>query len=288
MKAVILAGGLGTRLSEETDLRPKPMVEIGGRPILWHIMKHLAHYDVREFVIALGYKGEMIKRYFADYSQLNADFTVHLRSGDVLRHQSCDEDWTVHLVDTGLATMTGGRIKRLGHLLRGETFLMTYGDGVSDVNITDLVRFHHKHQRLATVTAVRPPARYGALVFEGDQVIEFQEKPQAGEGWINGGFFVLEAGVLDYIRDDATFWEREPVERLTAERQLMAHRHDGFWQSMDTLRDVRLLEKLWASGEAPWCVEGKPARQEQRVAGVDEASQTSRRGSRRSNFSKAA
>jgi glucose-1-phosphate cytidylyltransferase len=288
MKAVILAGGLGTRLSEETDLRPKPMVEIGGRPILWHIMKHLAHYDVREFVIALGYKGEMIKRYFADYSQLNADFTVHLRSGDVLRHQSCDEDWTVHLVDTGLATMTGGRIKRLGHLLRGETFLMTYGDGVSDVNINDLISFHRKHKKLGTVTAVRPPARYGALVFEGDQVVEFQEKPQAGEGWINGGFFVLEAGVLDYIKDDETHWEREPLERLTAERQLMAHRHGGFWQSMDTLRDVRLLEKLWSSGEAPWCVEGQSAMAEQRSPGIEPTSQTSRRGSRRPTLRNAA
>jgi glucose-1-phosphate cytidylyltransferase len=262
MKAVILAGGLGTRLSEETDLRPKPMVEIGGRPILWHIMKHLAHYDVREFIVALGYKGDMIKRYFADYSRLNADFTVHLRSGDVLRHQSCAEDWTVHLVDTGQTTMTGGRLKRLAHLLRGETFLMTYGDGVSDVDISELTRFHREHQRLATVTAVRPPARYGALVFEGDQVVEFQEKPQTGEGWINGGFFVLDSAVLEYIAGDATHWEREPVERLTAKRQLMAHRHDGFWQSMDTLRDVRLLEKLWASGEAPWSVENMTGRRE--------------------------
>src|SRR5215471_15069401 len=274
MKAVILAGGLGTRLSEETDLRPKPMVEIGGRPILWHIMKHLAHYDVREFVIALGYKGEMIKRYFADYSQLNADFTVHLRSGDVLRHQSCDEDWTVHLVDTGLATMTGGRLKRLAPLLRNETFLMTYGDGLSDVNITDLIRFHDMHKKQATVTAVRPPARYGALVFEGDQVVEFQEKPQAGEGWINGGFFVLEAGVLDYIKDDETHWEREPLERLTAERQLMAHRHGGFWQSMDTLRDVRLLEKLWASGEAPWCVDGQSPGPQRSMPAVHAVSQS--------------
>jgi glucose-1-phosphate cytidylyltransferase len=262
MKAVILAGGLGTRLSEETDVRPKPMVEIGGRPILWHIMKHLAHYHVREFIVALGYKGDMIKRYFADYSRLNADFTVHLRSGDVLRHQSCVEDWTVHLVDTGLTTMTGGRLKRLAHLLRGETFLMTYGDGVANVDIDALVRFHRQHRRLATVTAVRPPARYGALVFDGDEVAEFQEKPQTGDGWINGGFFALESSVIDYISDDATHWEREPLERLTAERQLMAHRHDGFWQSMDTLRDVRLLEKLWSSGEAPWDVENTCARRE--------------------------
>jgi glucose-1-phosphate cytidylyltransferase len=287
MKAVILAGGLGTRLSEETDLRPKPMVEIGGRPILWHIMKHLAHYDVREFVIALGYKGEMIKRYFADYSLINSDFTVHLRSGDVLRHQSCDEDWTVHLVDTGLATMTGGRIKRLAHLLRGETFVMTYGDGLSDVNISDLIQFHCQHKKLATVTAVRPPARYGALLFEGDNVVAFQEKPQAGESWINGGFFVLEAGVLEYIQEDATHWEREPLERLAVEGQLMAHRHDGFWQSMDTLRDVRLLEKLWAGGEAPWSVEEMSARPEP-LGGIDAASQTGRRMAPRPALKKAA
>jgi glucose-1-phosphate cytidylyltransferase len=288
MKAVILAGGLGTRLSEETDLRPKPMVEIGGRPILWHIMKHLAHYDVREFVIALGYKGEMIKRYFADYSLINSDFTVHLRSGDVLRHQSCNEDWTVHLVDTGHSTMTGGRLKRLAPLLGGETFVMTYGDGVSDVNISDLVRFHRKHKKLATVTAVRPPARYGALVFEGDRVAEFQEKPQAGDGWINGGFFVLEAGVLEYIQEDATHWEREPLERLTAERQLMAHRHDGFWQSMDTLRDVRLLEKLWASGEAPWSVAYRSLRSEHLSHATNVISQTGRRTTRRPALKKAA
>src|SRR5262245_35968413 len=243
MKAVILAGGMGTRLSEETEIKPKPMVEIGGRPILWHIMKQLAHHGVREFVIALGYKGDMIKRYFADFSRVNSDFTVNLRSGDVLRHQSCDEDWTVQLVDTGLATMTGGRLKRLGPLLRGETYMLTYGDGVADVDIGKLVHFHRKHKKLATVTAVRPPARYGALLVEREQVVGFQEKPQMGEGWINGGFFVLESQVLEYIKEDGTHWEREPLERLTAEGQLMAHRHEGFWQCMDTLRDVRLLEK---------------------------------------------
>jgi glucose-1-phosphate cytidylyltransferase len=231
MKAVILAGGMGTRLSEETEVRPKPMIEIGGRPILWHIMKNFAQHGVREFIVALGYKGDMIKRYFSDYSRINADFTVQLRSGDVMRHQSCDEDWTVHLVDTGLATMTGGRLKRLGHLLRGETFMLTYGDGLADVNVPKLIEFHRKHKRMATVTAVRPPARYGSLIFDGDEVASFQEKPQMGEGWINGGFFVLESSVLEYIREDATHWEREPLERLTAERQLMAHRHEGFWQS---------------------------------------------------------
>jgi glucose-1-phosphate cytidylyltransferase len=254
MKAVILAGGMGTRLSEETEIKPKPMVEIGGRPILWHIMKHLAHHGVREFVVALGYKGDLIKRYFVDYSRINSDFTVQLRSGDVLRHQSCDEDWVVHLVDTGLATMTGGRLKRLARLLGNETFMVTYGDGVSNVNVQELIHFHRKHQKLATVTAVRPPARYGALVFDGDRIVEFNEKPQTGEGWINGGFFVLEPMVLEYIKGDATHWEREPLERLAAEAQLMAHRHEGFWQCMDTLRDVRLLEGLWANGTAPWKV----------------------------------
>jgi glucose-1-phosphate cytidylyltransferase len=288
MKAVILAGGLGTRLSEETELRPKPMVEIGGRPILWHIMKHLAHYDVREFIIALGYKGEMIKRYFADYSLINADFTVHLRSGDVLRHQACNEDWTVHLVDTGLSTMTGGRMKRLAPLLGGETFLMTYGDGVADIDIPELIRFHRQHKRLATLSAVRPPARYGALVFDGDRVAQFQEKPQVGEGWINGGFFVLESEVLEYIEDDATHWEREPLERLTAERQLMARRHDGFWQSMDTLRDVRLLEKLWASGQAPWSIEALSRKGHESVRVVKADLPTSRRAPRRTTHKKAA
>jgi len=245
---------MGTRLSEETEIKPKPMVEIGGRPILWHIMKHLAHHGVREFIVALGYKGDMIKRYFADYSRINADFTVRLGSGDQLRHQSCDEDWVIHLVDTGLATMTGGRLKRLARLLGGETFMLTYGDGVCNVNVEQLLQFHRQHKSLATVTAVRPPARYGALVFDGDRIVEFNEKPQTGEGWINGGFFVLEPAVLELIKGDATHWEREPLERLAKDGQLIAHRHEGFWQCMDTLRDVRLLESLWASGSAPWKV----------------------------------
>src|SRR5262245_53136145 len=245
---------MGTRLSEETEIRPKPMVEIGGRPILWHIMKHFAHHGVREFIVALGYKGDMIKRYFADYSRIHADFTVRLGSGDLLRHQSCDEDWVVHLVDTGLTTMTGGRLKRLSRLIGGEPFMLTYGDGVCNVNIGQLLQFHREHKRLATVTAVRPPARYGGLVFDGDRVVEFNEKPQTGEGWINGGFFVLEPAVLEFIKGDATHWEREPLERLATDGQLIAHRHEGFWQCMDTLRDVRLLEGLWASGNAPWKV----------------------------------
>jgi glucose-1-phosphate cytidylyltransferase len=254
MKAVILAGGMGTRLSEETEIKPKPMVQIGGRPILWHIMKHLSHFGVKEFVVALGYKGEMIKQYFADFSRINSDFTVQLRSGDVLRHRTCEEDWTVHLVDTGLSTMTGGRIRRLTDRLGREPFLMTYGDGVANVDVGRLVDFHFNHGKYATVTAVRPPARYGALEISGDQITEFREKPQTGEGWINGGFFVLNPDVLRYIRDDGTHWEREPLERLANERQLMAHRHEGFWQSMDTLRDVKLLESLWSSGNPPWRV----------------------------------
>jgi glucose-1-phosphate cytidylyltransferase len=254
MKVVILAGGLGTRLSEETEVRPKPMVEIGGRPIIWHIMKHYAHYGFDEFVVALGHKGEALKRYFLDYATINSSFTVHLGSGDTLRRQACREDWTVHLIDTGAQTMTGGRLKRLAPLFAGETFMMTYGDGVCSVDLTRLLAFHRGHRRLATVTAVRPPARFGGLAFDGDQVIEFMEKPQIGEGWINGGFFVLQPEVLEYIAGDDTPWESEPLERLASERQLMAYRHGEFWQCMDTLRDLRYLESLWASGKAPWKV----------------------------------
>jgi glucose-1-phosphate cytidylyltransferase len=252
MKVVILAGGFGTRLSEETELRPKPMVEVGGRPILWHIMKGYAHCGYKEFGIALGYKGDVIKRYFLDYARLNSSFTVNLGSGDVMRRQPCREDWTVHLIDTGAQTMTGGRVKRMGPLVGRETFLLTYGDGVCSVDINELIKFHRKHGKLATVTAVRPPARFGGLVFDGDQVAEFTEKPQIGEGWINGGFFVFEPAVLDYIAGDETLLEREPLERLAADGQLMAYRHGDFWQCMDTIRDLRLLESLWASGEAPW------------------------------------
>lgn len=254
MKTVILAGGLGTRLSEETEIRPKPMVDVGGRPILWHIMKHYAHYGFKEFAIALGYKGESIKRYFLDYARINSSFTVQLTSGDVLRHETCRDDWTIHLVDTGLNTITGGRIKRLASLIGHETFMLTYGDGVSNVNLAKLLEFHRAHRKLATVTAVRPPARFGELVFNGDAVVKFTEKPQVGEGWINGGFFVLEPGVFDYIAGDETHWEREPMERLAAEGQLVAYRHDDFWQCMDTLRDLRLLDSLWSAGKAPWRV----------------------------------
>ncbi len=254
MKVIILAGGYGTRLSEETEAKPKPRVEIGGKPILWHIMKHYAHFGFKEFAVALGYKGESIKRYFVDYPRLNSSLTVHMASGDVLRHSTCQDDWTIHLVDTGLHTITGGRIKRLASLIGGDTFMMTYGDGVANVDLTKLLAFHREHKRLATVTAVRPPARFGGLLFNGDAVVKFTEKPQAGEGWINGGYFVLEPGVLDYIAGDETHWEQEPLERLAADGQLVAYRHDDFWQCMDTLRDVRLLESLWANGTAPWKV----------------------------------
>ena len=254
MKVVILAGGFGTRLSEETEVRPKPMVEVGGRPMIWHIMQYYAHFGFTEFVVALGYKGEWLKRYFLDYTRLNSNFTVSLSSGDVVRQGTCRENWTVHLVDTGLHTMTGGRLKRLASVVGSETFLMTYGDGVCNVDLKQLLAFHRRHGKQATVTAVRPPSRFGGLVLEQDRIVEFQEKPQIGEGWINGGFFVLEPAVLDLIAGDETTWEREPLERLAAQGELMAYRHEDFWQCMDTLRDLRLLEHLWNSGNAPWKV----------------------------------
>jgi len=254
MKVAILAGGVGTRLVEETEIKPKPMVAIGGRPILWHIMMHYAHYGFNDFVVALGYKGEYIKRYMVDYCSLNSDLTVNLGTGSVVQHVNGlhARDWTVRLMDTGEATLTGGRIKRLAPALGNETFMLTWGDGVSDVNLHELLKFHRSHGKLATVTAVRPPARFGRLEMEGDKVVSFTEKPQLGEGWINGAFFVLEPKVLEYIDGDMTQWEREPLERLAAEGQLMAYRHNSFWQCMDTLRDKRLLESLWESGEAPW------------------------------------
>ena len=253
MKVAILAGGVGSRLSEETVVKPKPMVEIGGKPILWHIMKQYAHSGYKDFVIALGYKGEYIKRYIIDYCSLQSDLTVTLRDGGVKKHQNGDlDDWTVNLVDTGLDTQTGGRIKRLAPYLAGGTFLLTWGDGVSTVNIEELVRFHRSHGKLATLTAVRPPARFGHLELDGDVITEFSEKPQTGEGWINGAFFVLEPEVLDYIDGDDTHWEREPLERLARDGQLMAYRHYDFWQCMDTLRDKKLLDELWDSGKAPW------------------------------------
>lgn len=252
MKVVLLAGGLGTRLTEETANKPKPMVEVGGQPILWHIMKSYAGHGFKEFVVALGYKGDVIKRYFLDYAKVQSSFSVNLASGDIMRRGGGFDDWTVHLVDTGAQTLTGGRIKRLAPVLGRETFMATYGDGVCNVDAAELLAFHRKHGKLATITAVRPPARFGGLVFDGDRVVEFTEKPQVGEGWINGGFFVLEPRVFDYIDGDSTTFEAEPLERLAAEGQLMAYKHDAFWQCMDTLRDLRLLESLWDSGKAPW------------------------------------
>jgi len=235
-------------------MRPKPMVEIGGRPMLWHIMKIYSAHNFSEFVVALGYKGEVIKDYFLNYRHRASSLTIHLHSGEVTVDDGNCEDWAVHLLDTGPHTQTGGRVKRVAQFVGNETFMMTYGDGVANVDITRLLAFHENHGRLATVTAVRPPARFGGISFNGDLVAHFEEKPQIGEGWINGGFFVLEPGVVDYIDGDETVFEREPLERLAQEGQLVAYRHDGFWQCMDTLRDVRLLERLCHSGEAPWQV----------------------------------
>lgn len=254
MKVVILAGGLGTRLQEETTVRPKPMVQIGGRPILWHIMSIYAAHGYKEFIVALGYKGEVIKDYFLNYYFLRGSLSIDLDGGHVRVHDTVREDWVVHLVDTGVHTQTGGRIKRLGPWIGDETFMMTYGDGVANISIEQLATFHRSQGRLATITAVRPPARFGGLSFDGDLVADFVEKPQIGEGWINGGFFVLEPGVLDYIAGDHVTFEREPLERLANDGQLGAYKHDGFWQCMDTLRDVRLLESLWQRGNAPWNV----------------------------------
>ncbi len=254
MKVVLLAGGLGTRLAEETDVKPKPMVAIGEQPILWHIMKHYRHFGFNEFVVALGYRGDVIKRYFVDYQALAGSMTVDLTTGAVTKRDVEQEDWLLHLVDTGKDSNTGGRIKRLEHLLKDETFMVTYGDGVCNVDVADLLRFHKSHGKLATVTAVRPPARFGGILFDGDLVSEFTEKPQIGEGWINGGFMVLEPAVLGYLKGDSTVLEVDVLEQLATERQLAAYRHDGFWQCMDTLRDKHLLERLWQSGNAPWRV----------------------------------
>jgi glucose-1-phosphate cytidylyltransferase len=252
MKVGILAGGLGTRLAEETEVLPKPMVEIGGKPVLWHIMKHYAHHGYRDFVIALGYKGEVIKRYMVEYCSLVSNLTVKLGDGQVELHEGERDDWTVELIDTGYYTATGGRIKRLAPYLGDGTFMLTWGDGVSNLDLRHLLEFHRSHGKLATLTAVRPPARFGHMVLDADNVIEFSEKPQTGEGWINGAFFVLEPGVFDYIEGDDTQWEREPLENLAKDGQLMAYRFSDFWQCMDTLRDKKLLERLWETHEAPW------------------------------------
>jgi glucose-1-phosphate cytidylyltransferase len=252
MKVVILAGGLGTRLAEETVVRPKPMVEIGGYPILWHIMSIYAAHGFKDFLIACGYKSECIKDYFLNYRAWRSDISVDLQSGHVEIQNGRGPDWHVTLVETGLNTQTGGRIKRCKPWVGNETFMATYGDGVGNFDISALVRFHKAHGKLATLTAVRPPARFGGLTFDGDRISCFSEKSQIGEGWINGGFMVLEPAALDYIAGDMTPFEGEPVERLASEGQLMAYRHEGFWQPMDTLREKELLESLWQSGRAPW------------------------------------
>ena len=248
-----MAGGRGTRISEETDNKPKPMIEVGGWPLLWHIMKNYAHFGFDEFAVALGYRGEVIKKFFLDYPLMAADLTVSLSKSDVSRNgKHGAEDWTVHLVDTGTDTLTGSRVKRLASLLGNETFMVTYGDGVANVNIDDLLAYHRSHGLLATVTAVHPPARYGGIVFNGSQVVKFSEKPQASEGWINGGFLVFEPGILDLLRDKDDSLEANLMERLAADGQLAAYRHHGFWQCCDTLRELRLLQSLWDGGRAPW------------------------------------
>jgi glucose-1-phosphate cytidylyltransferase len=252
MRTVILAGGFGTRLAEETDNRPKPMIEIGNRPILWHIMQHYARHWYTEFVVALGYKSEVVKRYFLEYPRLTGSMSVNLSHGEVARHDQPGEDWIVHLIDTGLNTNTAGRVKRLSEWVANDTFMLTYGDGLSNVDLQALVRFHRSHGKLATVTAVRPPARFGGLEFSGELVKAFTEKPQAGEGWINGGFFVFEPGILDLIGGDSESLELDILPRLVNLGQLAAFRHDHFWQCMDTLRDKRYLESLWQEGRAPW------------------------------------
>jgi glucose-1-phosphate cytidylyltransferase len=255
MKTVILAGGLGTRLSEETVLRPKPMVEIGGRPIVWHILKIYAAARMEEFILALGYKSEMIKEYFLNFYAFNNDLTIDLATGRTVIRNGNQPNWRIHLVDTGLQTMTGGRLKRVRSWLGDdETFMFTYGDGVADLDIQALLAFHQAHGKLATVTTVRSPARFGRVRFEGDRVVDFFEKPESGEGWINGGFFVLHRKTLDYIAGDDTAWEREPLERLAREGQVVGYRHAGFWSCMDTLKEKNMLEEMWNSGKVPWKV----------------------------------
>jgi glucose-1-phosphate cytidylyltransferase len=255
MRTVILAGGLGTRLSEETSVRPKPMVEVGGYPLLWHLMNIYAHYEMKRFVLALGYKGDVIKDYFLRYHATNSDITVNLCSGAVEYHKTHRRDWEVRMIDTGDGTLTGGRLHRLEpHLRDGGTFMLTYGDGIADINIAKLFEFHKQHGRIATLTAVRPPARFGTMQFDGNRVIDFKEKPQTQEGWINGGFFVFEPAVFDYLHGDDSVLEGDPLEHLAEDGELMAYHHDGFWQCMDTLRDRNRLQSLWESGAAPWRV----------------------------------
>ena len=252
MKVVILAGGLGSRIREETVSKPKPMIEIGNMPILWHIMQIYSQYGFNEFVIALGYKGETIKQFFLNYFYIRNNLTISLTDGKIKVHDGSKENWNIHLVDTGLKTQTGGRLKKLADWIGNETFMMTYGDGLSNVNIDELLKTHKRNGKLATVTAVRPPSRFGGLEIQGEKVNHFTEKPQIGEGWINGGFFVLEPEVLRYIDDELTPFEKTPLERLAEDNQLAVHCHDGFWQCMDTLRDLEILESFWSKGEVPW------------------------------------
>ncbi|WP_378950648.1 glucose-1-phosphate cytidylyltransferase [Pelosinus sp. sgz500959] len=254
MKAVILAGGMGTRISEETHLKPKPMIEIGGKPILWHIMKLYSAYNIHEFVICCGYKGYLIKEYFANYFLHMSDVTIDMVNNSMEVHQRHADPWKVTLVDTGESTMTGGRLRRVRDFVGNETFCFTYGDGVSNVNIGELVNFHYKQGRMATLTSVQPPARFGVLELDENRVTNFYEKPQGESGWINGGFFVLEPDVFALIDGDSTIWECEPLERLTKSNQLSAFQHNDFWQPMDTLRDKVRLEQLWETGMAPWKV----------------------------------
>ncbi len=254
MKAVILAGGLGTRISEETHLKPKPMIEIGGKPILWHIMKSYSAHGINEFIICLGYKGYVAKEYFANYFLHTSDVTFDMADNSMKVHQNAAEPWKVTLVDTGDQTMTGGRLKRISPYLDEEDFCFTYGDGVTNANIGDLIEFHRQHGTLATVTAVQPPGRFGSLDVSGHKIRAFEEKPQGDGSWVNGGFFVLSPRVLDYIESDTTVWEKAPLQKLAEEGELSAFRHDGFWQPMDTLRDKIHLEELWDSGSAPWKV----------------------------------
>lgn len=252
MKTIILAGGFGTRLAEETEVKPKPMVEIGGRPILWHIMKIYASQGFNEFFVALGYKGEVIKRFFLDYHKLNGSMKIDLTTGESEIIYQESENWQVHLIETGLNSMTGGRVKRFEPYLKNETFMVTYGDGLANVNLKDLIEFHRLHGKIATITAVQPPARYGELIFNEDSTVSFQEKPKERENWINGGFMVFEPQIFDYLKDDSSILESDALEQLAQEKQLVAYKHYDFWQCADTLNDKKQLEKLWQTGTPDW------------------------------------